>query len=88
MYISIALALNMESGNKMVILDDATINLDNKHTKKVLDAINEFGFEQVIMICKDTIKNLVLTRLDSRKVYDVQFDKIKESSIISPIVGG
>lgn len=88
MYISIALALNMESGNKMVILDDATINLDNKHTKKVLDAINEFGFEQVIMICKDTIKNLVLTRLDSRKVYDVQFDKIKESSTISPIVGG
>jgi len=88
MYISIALALNMESGNKMVILDDATINLDNKHTKKVLDAINEFGFEQVIMICKDTIKNLVLTKLDSRKVYDVQFDKIKESSIISSIVGG
>jgi len=88
MYISIALALNMESGNKMVILDDATINLDSKHTKKVLDAINEFGFEQVIMICKDTIKNLVLTRLDSRKVYDVQFDKIKESSIISPLVGG
>lgn len=88
MYISVALALNMESGNKMVILDDATINLDNKHTKKVLEAINKFGFEQVIMICKDTIKNLVLTRLDSHKVYDVQFDKIKESSIISQIVGG
>jgi DNA sulfur modification protein DndD len=88
MYISVALALNMESGNKMVILDDATINLDNKHTRKVLDAINEFGFEQVIMICKDTIKNLVLTRLDSSKVYDVQFDKIKETSTISPIVGG
>jgi len=88
MYISIALALNMESGNKMVILDDATINLDNKHTKNVLDAINEFGFEQVIMICKDTIKNLVLTRLDSHKVYDVQFDKVKETSTISAIVGG
>lgn len=88
MYISVALALNMESGNRMVILDDATINLDNKHTKKVLEAINKFGFEQVIMICKDTIKNLVLTRLDSHKVYDVQFDKIKESSIISQIVGG
>jgi len=88
MYISVALALNMESGNKMVILDDATINLDNKHTKKVLNAINEFGFEQVIMICKDTIKNLVLTRLDSKKVYEVQFDKMKETSTISPIVGG
>ena len=88
MYISIALALNMESGNKMVILDDATINLDNKHTKKVLDAINQFGFEQVLMICKDTIKELVLTRLESQRVYDVQFDKVKESSIISAIVGG
>lgn len=88
MYISIALALNLESGNKMVILDDATINLDKKHTKKVLETINKFGFEQVVMICKDTIKDLVLTRLDSSKVYDVQFDKINESSIISPIVGG
>ena len=88
MYISIALALNLESGNKMVILDDATINLDNKHTKKVLDAINQFGFEQVLMICKDTIKELVLTRLRSDRVYDVQFDKLKESSIISSIVGG
>ena len=58
-----------------------------KHTRKVLEAINRFGFEQVFMICKDTIKDLVLTRLDSSRVYDVQFDKIKESSIISPIVG-
>lgn len=88
MYISVALALNMESGNKMVILDDATINLDNKYTKKVLDAINQFGFEQVIMICKDTIKDLVLSRLDSRKVYDVQYDKVKQTSVISQIIGG
>jgi ABC-type cobalamin/Fe3+-siderophores transport system ATPase subunit len=88
MYVSVALALNMESGNRMIILDDATINLDNKYTKKVLDAINQFGFEQVIMICKDTIKDLVLTRLDSSRAYAVQYDKLKQTSVITRIVGG
>lgn len=88
MYVSVALALNMESGNRMIILDDATINLDNKYTKKVLDTINQFGFEQVIMICKDTIKDLVLTRLDSSRAYAVQYDKLKQTSVITRIVGG
>jgi DNA sulfur modification protein DndD len=88
MYVSVALALNMESGNRMIILDDATINLDNKYTKKVLDAINQFGFEQVVMICKDTIKDLVLTRLDSSRAYAVQYDKLKQTSVITRIVGG
>lgn len=87
MAISIALALNIESGNKMVILDDATINLDDNYTKKVLDAINKFGFEQVIMISKDTIKKMVFSRLDAKMVYEVNFDNVKGTSEINQIIG-
>jgi DNA repair exonuclease SbcCD ATPase subunit len=70
----IALALNIESGNKMVILDDATIHLDEAYTKKVLEAVNRFGFEQTIVAAKDTIEDMVIKKLKPKLAYEVSFD--------------
>lgn len=81
----IALALNIESGNKMVILDDATLHLDELYTKKVLEAINEFGFEQTIVASKDTIRDMVMKNLKPKRAYEVEYDKKARSSCITKI---